>query len=77
MADFFQSLLKDIEGQCKNIDDFNKELLKQIGNLNEDVLKQLGKTNQEVLESLVGVLSDIQKPITGKTLPKSYNPYAD
>ena len=77
MAEFFEHLLKDIQGQCKNIDDFNKDILKQIGELNEDVLTQLGKTNHEVLENLVTILSDIQKPITGKALPKSYNPYAD
>lgn len=80
MADFFQKLIKDIEGQCKNVDDFNKDILKQLGELNDDVIKQLGKTNEEVLTNLVHLLSDIQKPITGKPINiggGGFNPFAE
>jgi len=79
MAEFFQKLFKDIEGQCKNIDDFNKEILKQLGDLNDDALKQLGKTNDEVLTNLAHIISEIQNPINGKPVigKGGFNPFAE
>lgn len=77
MAEFFGNLSKDIQHHCANIDNFNKELLANIDNANKDMMNNLDKTNKEMLDKLISILSDIQKPITGKALPKSYNPYSD
>ena len=81
MADFFGKLVKDVGGHCENIDNFNKDLLKQFGNINDDILKQLGKTNEEILTNLnklLGIENNTPQFVPSRSgKPAAYNPYDD
>lgn len=81
MGDFLENLAKDFLKQCKNVDDFNKEILKNIDNTNKDILKTLGKTNEEIMQNLAKIMKEVEKPINSivpsNRFGKSYNPYSD
>ncbi len=80
MAEFFDNLTKEFQLQCKNIDNFNKDLLSNIDKTNKDVLNTLGKTNQEILDNLLKLFNaqpQTSTPTKSLTIPKSYNPYSD
>ena len=71
---FLEGIKNDFEKNCKHIDEFNK-----------DILKQVDKNNQELAANLDKMFQQIHKPITAslatlipqQKIPRSYNPYAD
>jgi hypothetical protein len=78
MGEFLENISKEFQVQCKNIDDFNKDLLTNIDKTNKDVLNTLGKTNQEILDNLLKLFNaQPAAPTKSLTVPKSYNPYSD
>ena len=85
MADFLENLSKDVEQHFKNIDNFNKDVLSGPDKVNKDLLASLGKTNDEIVANLVKLLGGgnapapkpTKLPSVEKSIPGSYNPYAD
>jgi hypothetical protein len=80
MGDLLQNLSKDIQKHCKNIDDFNKGLIKDIDKANQDLLNAIGlsKAQQEMNENLKKLLEGMQKPFAiPAAKPAAYNPYRD
>jgi hypothetical protein len=67
MDQIFSNIQKDVDYHCKNIDDFNKE-----------ILKFLEKTNQDAVDNLSNIVDEISKPVIlfiENVGPKPYNPF--
>ncbi len=79
MADFLENLSKDIQYHCKNVEDFNKDVLNQLDKANRDLLESLGKTNQEIVDNLIKLLGVAPQKKPEKpsftAVPRAYNPY--
>lgn len=69
MAELLDSISKDFQKHCKNIDDFNKGVLDTIG---------LSKAHQDLNDNLKKLLEGVQRPFTiAPVKPGTYNPYSD
>lgn len=70
MSDLINTISKDIQKHCKNIDDFNKDLINAVG---------LSKAHQELNDNLKKILDGIQKPFSSisSAKPGAYHPYKD
>jgi len=80
MGELVDSISKDILKHCKNIDDFNKGLLKDIDKANQDLLNAVGlaKAQQELNENLKKLLEGVQRPFTLPVAkPGGFNPFKD
>lgn len=80
MGDLINNISKDFQKHCKNIDDFNKGLLKDIDKANQDLINAVGlsKAQQDLNDNLKKLLDGIQKPFSiTSAKPAAYNPYRD
>jgi hypothetical protein len=93
MDKFLASLSNDIQKHCKNVDDFNKNVLKDLDKTGIEILNNLGKTNEEIIANLSNILGGVNKktgvplPEVNKPIatsikpktkqPKSFNPFSD
>lgn len=69
MSGLLNDISQDLQKHCKNIDDFNK-----------DVLKTLENGNKEFTENLLKILQDASRPfgnLLNPPKPGPFNPFAD
>jgi hypothetical protein len=68
MDKFLANISNDIQKHCKNVDDFNKNVLKDLDKTSLEILNNLGKTNDEIMANLSNLLGGVnqKKVVTAK-----------